>query len=53
MKALEGGVELQGNIPDAPKIPTALAKAKRPTSAGKDNTPRIKFRGEEELLEED
>lgn len=53
MKALEGGVELQGNIPDAPKIPTALARAKRPTSAGKDNTPRIKFRGEEELPEED
>ncbi|QHF47211.1 hypothetical protein PspS35_26745 [Pseudomonas sp. S35] len=53
MKALEGGVELQGNIPDAPKAPTAMAKAKRPTSAGKDNTPRIKFRGEEELHEED
>ncbi|TVT66464.1 MAG: ATP-binding protein [Pseudomonas sp.] len=53
MKALEGGVELQGNIPDAPRIPTALAKAKRPTSAGRDNTPRIKFRGEEECSRKD
>ncbi|MBK5355050.1 ATP-binding protein [Pseudomonas sp. TH41] len=47
MKALEGGVELQGNIPDAPKIPTALAKAKRINSAGKDNSPQVRFRGEE------
>lgn len=48
MKALEGGVELRGNVADAPKVPTALAKAKRLTSAGKGSMPRIKFRSEEE-----
>lgn len=46
MKAQESGVELQGDVPDAPKAPTALARAKRITSAGKDNTPRVRFRGE-------
>jgi len=47
MKALEAGVELQGDKPDEPKVPTAMAREKRQTSAGKDLTPNVKFRGEE------
>jgi len=48
MRALEEGVELQGDIPDAPKQPTAFGRDKKRLYASKDYTPRIKFRGEEE-----
>lgn len=46
MRALESGVELQGDVPDEPKRPTAWGKETRRYSAGKDYTPKIKFRGE-------
>lgn len=48
MRALESGVELQGDVPDEPKRPTAWGKATSRYSAGKDYTPKVKFRGEEE-----
>ena len=47
MKALELGIELQGDIPDEPKKPTALGKQTRQFAAGRDFTPKVKFRGEE------
>ncbi len=46
LRALEQGIELRGDIPDEPRKPTALARGSRPSSAGKDYTPRVKFRGE-------
>ena len=46
MKALESGVELQGDVPDEPK-PIIWAKETRQPLVGKDFTPNIKFRGEE------
>jgi len=46
MKALESGIELQGDVQDEPKRPTALGKETRQNYAGKDFTPKIKFRGE-------
>ena len=47
MKAQEYGIELHGDVQDEPKKPTALGKETRQHSAGKDFTPRVKFRGEE------
>jgi len=46
MKALDSGVELQGDVPDEPKRPTALGKETRQNYAGKDFTQKVKFRGE-------
>ena len=46
MKALESGIELQGDIPDEPKMPTAVGKETRQNYAGKDFTPQVRFRGE-------
>ena len=47
MKALEAGIELQGDVPDEPKVPATVGKERRQYSAGKDWTPNVKFRGEE------
>lgn len=47
MKAFEAGIELQGDIADEPKRPTALGKQTRQDYAGRDYTPNIKFRGKE------
>ncbi len=46
MKALEAGIELQGDVPDEPKVPTVIGKEKRRYSARKDWAPHVKFRGE-------
>ena len=48
MRALESGVELQGDMPDPPKMPTALGREKQRLNAGKDFTPKVRYRGEEE-----
>lgn len=49
MKALEANVELQGDVPDEPKMPTAKAKVTKGQAALADWTPRgIKFRGEKD-----
>lgn len=46
MKALESGIELQGDVPDEPKKPTVLGREVSHNYAGKDYTPKVKFRGE-------
>lgn len=52
MRAYELGVELQGDVPDEPKAPTALARNRRPGAAPKDNSFGVKFRGEVDDNEE-
>ena len=53
MKALESGVELQGDIPDEPKMPTATGRENKSSYAGKDFVPKVKFRGEDESKDQD
>lgn len=47
MRALEQGIELRGDEPDAPRILTAMTRERRLYSAGKSHIPHgVKFKGE-------